>query len=292
MRRDRLVPLLLLCAGSLRADDVLLHNGKVFEGVIVAERERTLDLTLPGGTISIPKSSVREIVASDSPYAEYLSRAAELRRGEAEAARWVELARWAAENRMDTAAREAALTAAALDPSIAELAPLMRSLGYELDESSGQWLPFEEVMRHRGFVLVDGSWLTREEAADLRRRIETEARARETERIARAAAEIRLAAAELEMQRASREPAPAYGGWGDAYAPYFWPVGAFPPGSHGPHAPGADRPRPRPDDDRGAAAPPPAPTRASSKQNRVASPAETATSGSARAASNSGSRRP
>ena len=124
MRRSRLGLLVLLCAGSsagaVRADDVHLHNGKTFEGVIVAERGETLDLQFPGGTISIPRSSVREIVSSDSPYTEYLSRAAELRRARADAARWVELARWASGLEMDTAAREAVLEAAAIDPMLAE----------------------------------------------------------------------------------------------------------------------------------------------------------------------------
>jgi hypothetical protein len=290
MRRYLLAPLLLLAAGALRADDVHLLNGKVFEGVIVVDRGATLDLTLPGGTISIAKSSVREIVASDSPYAEYLSRAAELRRGEAQASRWVELARWAAENRMDTAAREAALTAATLDPSIPELAPVMRSLGYELDESAGLWLPLEEVMRNRGLVLVDGSWITREAASELRRQGEQEARARETERIARAAAEIRLAAAEMELQRASQPQAPVYGGWGDGYVPYYWPVGVPPPGPHDPHGPRPDRPRPTSHDDRGASAPPKAPPQGASTRNRVASPTGGGESGAPRSDSSSSSR--
>jgi hypothetical protein len=250
MRRSLLGPVLLLCAGALLADDVRLHNGKTFEGVVVAERDGTLDLQVPGGTISIPRTSVREIVASDSPYTEYLNRAAELRRIGAGASRWVELARWASARQMDTAAREAILAAATLDPMLADVAPMMRAFGYELDAPTRRWLPFEEAMRSRGLVLVDGSWLSPEEAAELRRREEEAARERrrdlEAERVERAAAQMRLAAAEMEWNRANSYGYggwPAYDGWGIPYVPYVWPVGVppvFNPGNR------ADRPRPSP----------------------------------------------
>ena len=256
MRRS-LLGLLLLCAGALRADDVRLHNGKSFEGVVVAERDATLDLQIPGGTISIPRASVREIVPSDSPYTEYLSRAAELRKSRAAALRWIELARWARGREMDTAAREAALEAATLDPLLAEVAPVMRSLGYELDEATRRWLPFDEAMQSRGLVLVEGNWLSREEAAELRRRAEEAERERrrdlDADRIERAAAEMRLAAAEMEWNQARVPYAwTAYGGWGIPYAPY---VGLIPnrPGFDPGNRP--DRPRPEPHGDRGGPAP-------------------------------------
>jgi len=223
-----LVPTLLLFTAALRADDVRLANGKTFEGVIVAERDGALDLQMPGGTISISKSSVREIVPSGSPYAEYLSRVAELRRAHAGAERWLELARWASSHDMNTAAREAALEAAALDPWFADLQPVMRSLGYELDAASQQWLPFDEAMRSRGLVQVDGDWLTREDAAELRRRSAEESRQRETERMARTAAEMRLAAAQMELDRAQASASPEAEWWGYPYAPYSGAYVAYP----------------------------------------------------------------
>ena len=254
MRRFLPGLLLLFCAGALLADDVRLHNGRTFEGVIVAERDGSLELQLPGGTIRIPRSSVREIVASDAPYAEYLSRAAELRRARPGALRWVELAHWASGHEMDTAAREAALEAAALDPQLAELAPVMRALGYELDEATRRWLPFEEAMRSRGLVLVEGNWLSREEASELRRRNEEAARERrrdlEADRLERAAAEMRLAAAEMEWNRALGSSAwSVYDGWAMPYYPYVLPV-QFPPAFHLGNRP--HHPQPAPHSGRGA----------------------------------------
>ena len=261
MRSSLLVPLLLLSAGALRADEVRLLNGRTLEGVVSAESEDAVELQVPGGTISIPRAKVREIVRSDSAWTEYQSRAAELRKSGGEARDWVQLAHWASGERMDTAARDAALEAARIDPRLAELAPVMRGFGYELDEPTSRWLPFEEAMRSRGLVPVDGNWLTPQEAAELRRRSEEEARARELERLDRAAAEARLAAAELEASRASaydygNGPWNNYGGWiSPYYVPYVSPV-------YVPYLPipgvRPDRPRPTPHVDGGSPPPPPA----------------------------------
>jgi hypothetical protein len=230
MRRLLLGLLLLFPASAGRADDVRLRNGKTFEGVIAVERGAVVEVRIPGGTISLPKTSVREIVHSASPYGEYLERAGALRAG-GSARGWLDLARWARNQELDGAAREAALAAAELDPKLDGLAPFLRGLGYELDESEGRWLPLPEVMRRQGMVLADGRWMTRGEADELYRRAADEARERrrqrEVDRLERATAEVRLAAAEIELSRA--------GGGAQNYpamvmmpSAYLWPVAAFP----------------------------------------------------------------
>lgn len=241
MRRNLPGPILLLSsaalvAGAVLADEVRLHNGRTLEGVIVAESDESVALQLPGGTLSLAKSSVREIVRADSVYSGYLSRAAELRRAGASARAWAELALWAKGHSLETAAREAALEAVAIDPGLPELAPLMRDFGYELDDESGLWLPYEEVMRNRGLVLVDGDWMTREQAAELSRKREEAARDRrrelEAERLERAAAEMRLAAARMEAERAAAWlPDPSSLEWGAPY--YYWPPVSRPGSSPG-----------------------------------------------------------
>jgi hypothetical protein len=279
MRRFLLAPILLLGAGALRADDVRLENGKTFEGVIVAERDGTLDIQMPGGTISISKASVREIVPSDSPYAEYLSRAAELRRARADAERWLELARWASARNMNTAAREAALEAAALDPLLADLKPVLRSLGYELDDATRQWLPFDEAMRSRGLVEVDGAWITPEEAAEIRRRSAEASRQRDLERLERSAVELRLAAAQMELDRAQASAAPAPETWGYPYAPYGGVYGAYPvfvPGLR----PDWPHPHPKPHAPRDTPGRIQAPPTGGSTQNGIASPQSASERGS------------
>ena len=223
------LPLLLLSAPS-HADDVRLRNGKVFEGVIAEERGDTVLVHIPGGSLSLARASVREIVRSASPYAEYLNRARALRASGAAAAEWLALARWARGQELDTAAREAALEAAALEPKLEGLAPLLRGFGYELDAAENRWLPVAEVMKRRGLVLADGRWMSRQEAAEIARQDAEEARlrrqARDAERVERAAAEARLAAAELELARAYAPPPSA----AVVVVPgaFLWPVAVFP----------------------------------------------------------------
>lgn len=206
------VLLLGLTAAPAAADDVHLTNGKVFEGVIAEWRGDQLVLHVPGGELTLARASVREVVVAESGYRTYLARERALRgRADAGAREWLELATLALDADLRQPAREAALEAAAREPRLAGLAPVLRALGYELYERESVWLPRDEVMRRRGFLLHDGRWITREEAA--LERAETAAREREREaqtlaRLERAALHTRLAAAEFELRRAAA-PAPA-----------------------------------------------------------------------------------
>jgi hypothetical protein len=228
MRRV-LLGLLILVPALAAADEVRLQNGKVFEGVIAVEHGDVVEVRIPGGSLSLPRASVREIVRSSSPYGTYLERSAALRERDADAAAWLELAKWARRQELGSAAREAALAAAELDPALPGLAPLLRGMGYELDETDRVWLPLAETMRRKGLVLAGGRWVTKAEAAEIYRQLDEEARARrrerEAERLERATAEARLAAAEMELSRAA-EPAPS------PYIvmpnPYLWPMAIFP----------------------------------------------------------------
>ena len=233
-----LLGFLILVPALAGADEVRLRNGKVFEGVIAVERGDVVEVRIPGGSLSLARSSVREIVRSSSAYGLYLERAAALRDRDAGAAAWFDLARWARRQQLDGAAREAALVAAELNPKLEGLAPFLRSLGYELDEASGNWLPFAEAMSRKGMVLADGRWMTKTEAFDFYRRVEAEARdrrrERETDRLERATAEARLAAAEMELSRASGES--RLQALVVVPSPYLWPVAVFPGGFFPPPA--------------------------------------------------------
>ena len=140
-------------------------------------------------------------------------------------------------------AREAALEAAARDPRLEGLGAVLRALGYELYERESRWLPRDEVMRLRGFLLYDGRWITREEAA--LERAEAAAREREREaqtlaRLERAAVHTRLAAAEFELRRAA-EPPPApvvvYLQGQSLWPPFLLPITVPIPATPGPPSP-------------------------------------------------------
>jgi hypothetical protein len=226
--RTRFVPLLLLLLtvaalpGVAHADDVYLANGRKFEGVVAESTDSEVRIQIQGGVLVLPKSQVLRVESGDSNLAEYLRRREALKRGQAQATGWLELARWAKARQMDQAARESALTAAALDPRLEGLAGVLRGYGYVLDEELDRWVTYADSMRRRGFVQSGGEWIGREEyQARLRAHEEQEARDRAArEERSRAAREDRLAAlTELAIARdlaqSPQPPAPGpYTPWG------------------------------------------------------------------------------
>ncbi len=176
MRFSALVSVVLILGSPVAADDVYLRNGKSFEGVVTEESETEVLIRLPFGHLTLPSSSVLRIERSETTQSTFYERFERLNRSDqAEAADWLELARWALARDLEHSARQAARRAALLDPDLEGLAPLMRQLGYVLDEDLGRWVPYDDFMRRRGFVLVSGQWISREEMA-------AQARARQEER--------------------------------------------------------------------------------------------------------------
>ena len=238
--RNRIAPTLLLglllTGGAASADDVYLKNGRKFEGVIAETTDTQVRIRMQGGVVSLPKSQVLRVEAKDSDLSGYLKRKEALRRDpDARAAAWLELARWAKSQGLDQGAREAALTAAALDPKLEGVAEILRSYRYSYDEKAGNWLTYEESMRRRGFVYTGGAWISAAELAERnRQRAEAEAqsaRLREAARAERAARQTeQLLAAQTalladELRERERER------YANPYAPYAgfgWPVVVVP----------------------------------------------------------------
>ena len=248
--------LALLFHAPASADTVYLANGRTFEGVIAEVGDSEVKIRMAGGSLSLPKSHVARVEPSDSDLAAYLRRKEALRRnGEAKAADWLALARWARSEGLAHGVREAALIAADLDPHLEGLAPLLRGHGYVLDEQLDRWVPYNDYMRRRGFVLSGGQWITREEnAARVRAQEEEAARSRADRAAARAAQatqavrEVELELARLELRdrvRREEQPPAYYGGGMPVYVyPGFWPPFPVPvPPCHG-HGCGGNQPEP------------------------------------------------
>jgi hypothetical protein len=215
--RTRLFFLLLLplAAIPVLADDVYLINGRKFEGVIAETTDSQVRIKMQGGTLSLPRAQVLRVETGDSNLAEFLRRREALKKNpSATAADWLELAMWARGKELGQATRETALVAAALDPKLEGLGPILRGHGYVLDEQLDRWVLYEESMRRRGFVQSNGQWITREEYAVKVRAYEEESARRRSaaEERARDARADRLAAlTELTIARELTRPqAPAY----------------------------------------------------------------------------------
>jgi hypothetical protein len=259
--RTRPVVLLLfsLTAIPVFADDVYLTNGRKFEGVIAEATDSQVRIRMQGGTLSLPKSQVLRVEEGDSSLSGYLHRKEALKKNpSASASDWLELALWARGKELGQAAREAALTAATLNPRLEGLGPILRGYGYVLDEQLDRWIPYEESMRRRGFVPSNGQWITREEyTAKVRAREQEDALRRAAyEERARAAREDRLAAlTELTLTRElASSAAPVYPLYVNPFygtpvvvIPGFWtlPQGPMRHRQHGPasseftHVPGS-----------------------------------------------------
>src|SRR6185295_9698937 len=127
--------LILLSAVPVFADDVYLTNGRKFEGVVAETTDSQVRIQMQGGVLSLPKSQVLRVEVEDSSLAGYLRRRDALKKNPAAGApEWLELARWSRSQGLGQATREAAMAAAALNPGLEGLAPILRAYGYVLDE--------------------------------------------------------------------------------------------------------------------------------------------------------------
>lgn len=213
-----LLAVLLLAAAPVAADDVYLANGQVFEDVIARHDGDKVRIRLAHGEMGFPASWVVRIEKSETTLGEYLRRKADLVPG-ASAEAWLELARWARDHGLAEGAREAALQAAALDPDLEGLAPLLRAAGFVRDEERGLWVTEAQLMASRGYVRAGDEWVSAEVFAERRRLAEEARRAAESQ-----AREDRLdqvitllALAQLQEAREEREQraqpvATAFGG--------------------------------------------------------------------------------
>lgn len=182
----------VLPGAPLLGDDVYLKNGRSFENVVAEVGDEQVRVHMPGGVVSLPRSSVDRVEKSDSSFAEYSRRKQELEsraRGAQppSAGDWLELARWARLNNLPQAAREAALKAAVINPREAGLAGLLRGFGYVYEESLDRWIPYDDAMRLHGMVQEGGTWVSREEHA-ARLQEQREQREQQAARMAAAAA--------------------------------------------------------------------------------------------------------
>ena len=222
----RAVWVIALAAVPLFADEVYLRGGGRMTGEIVEQNEDSVTVDIGGGTLTAPMSSVVRIEQSVSPLQEYRTRAANIPQGDAEA--WRELARWAQGRALSSQAWEAYSQVVAILPDDPEA---NQALGRVLVD--GRWLSEEEAYRSRGYVRFEGAWMTPDE----RQSIVDERRAREQADRRANEAEIQAVQAEIDADRErkameferrtsgvddwSQHGEPVAWGWGTG--PSHWP---------------------------------------------------------------------
>ena len=248
-----------LLAAAAAADDVHLTNGKTFQGVVATVDGDVVHIQMSfGGEITLPMSRVARIDRRESAFALYRTRKRDLEaRDGVTVADWLELARWARRQGFEQGFRDAALTAARLDPRAPEVAPVLRSLDYAFDDRLEEWVPARRGDGPPRAGPLPRRWVTPDERAQRRR--EDEARAQ-----AFAARGASGASTGSPSPRSGgrprtgaerRAPPPVVVAPPSPYAAVYWPllpvVAVAPRRRRPPGAPGTPRP--------GRSSPPPAP---------------------------------
>ncbi|MGE0453789.1 MAG: hypothetical protein AB7O37_12310 [Vicinamibacteria bacterium] len=192
------------------ADEVLLKGGGRVVGVIVERTPEKVVVETGPGRVTLAASRVVAVRDGGAALNRFQERAETLAADDA--AGWLELAQWAAEQGLNTQAQASFERVLALDSN--------NSVAHEaLDHQfvAGRWLAGDEARRARGEVQYDGRWMTAAERDDLvRERNEARAEARnraEIERV-RLEADARVREAEARARAAeaqAREASSAYG---------------------------------------------------------------------------------
>lgn len=210
---------------SAHAEQVLLKNGGRISGILVERSATHVVLQIGPGQVKLPLASVERVVLGRSALAVFAERAERL--ASSDKSGWLELGLWARDAGLDTQARECFERVLALDPQN-EVA--QASLGNVLLD--GRWLSQEQAYRARGYVRFECSWMPPEERDEWLR----DRAARREEARARAEAEARILEAEARARAAEAaareaEAAASYGipvGYGYGYPPYGVAIGGGP----------------------------------------------------------------
>ena len=218
----------LALQATARADVLYLKTGGKLEGIVLKETATALTLDMGMGQVTVPRSSVLRMERKEGALSEFRNRAAAIVPGNVAA--YAELARFAASNGLNNVARLMWERVLSYDPRNGEA---HRGLGHVLVD--GQYVTEEQANRARGLVQFEGRWMTPAEQASILRereqRIASERQAEEARRAAREAEE-RAARAEAEAARARAETNtwdPAWG-YGGVYVPPYWGGGSgYPP---------------------------------------------------------------
>lgn len=191
--------IVLVLASPAAADELLLKNGAVLNGVVKEEGDRYI-LEVDFGTMSIPKSQVKSVRRSEDPIQEFEAKRVKA----ATAQEHFDVGLWARQKELHTRAGDMFKRAITLDP---EHEGARKALGYE--KFDGKWMTTDEAMVARGFVKHRGEWLKKETVEKFRSdekelQIERE-RAATAERLAQLQKDVELARLAVERERIERE---------------------------------------------------------------------------------------
>jgi len=194
----------LIFATTTVADEFLLRSGGRLTGDVAQRNPGSIVVELEGGQITLPTSSILEILPGPTTLSTFRSRAGSLAADDAKG--WLDLGLWARSRAATQLMEEALDRVLRIDPENAAAHRALRHVQFE-----GRWMTPDEAHEAMGDVVFEGRWVKPEQRdqvlheraveAEIQRaeagRAEAEARARTAEaRVAEAEAHAREAVAQ------------------------------------------------------------------------------------------------
>jgi hypothetical protein len=153
---------LVLClARGARADVVILTDGTQIEGEVLRESDDEIEIKIPHGATTLPRSRVKEIVRKATPEQEFERRRKALAGSDAEGR--IALAVFASDHHFPwQRSADLALEAFAIDATLDGSVDILKKLDYRFETDT--WVDPEKWFAGHGYVRRDGRWITPEEA--------------------------------------------------------------------------------------------------------------------------------
>ncbi|MHC4503333.1 MAG: hypothetical protein ACYTFI_08520 [Planctomycetota bacterium] len=180
---------------AVRADVVVLADGRKIEGTVKREGDVYVITGRFGTTTRVPVYEVAEIRKTKSSFDDFTKKrdALEAKGDKATAEEWFELATFAVKQNLTKQARDTYEKVISLDPAHEEAHKALGHVRYE-----GTWMTEERAMALKGMVKVDGRWVRRDDAGDAARERSTRRRERRPDSTSRADAAAKAFAVDYE----------------------------------------------------------------------------------------------
>lgn len=154
------------------ADEIQLTNGRKLTGKVTKKDTAKITVEVGAGTITLDAKDVSSVNPGRTAIDDYQEKWTGVK-DSAKASDFLNLAKWAAENKLTRYLPGLYLRAIALDPDNAEA-----HMALKHEKVAGKWVTFEEAQIARGLVLHEDRWVTKAEVQLIeKRRLEAKERA-------------------------------------------------------------------------------------------------------------------
>ena len=161
-----------LGASVASADEIKLTNGRKITGKVVKQDGGKVVVEVGAGTIVLDAKDVSAVDPGRTPIDEYTEKWQSVK-SSTKASDYLELAKWAEDNKLSRYTAALYQKVIALDPENVAAHTALRH-----EKIGGKWVTFEEAQAARGLILLEDRWVTKAEIQMMeKRRLEAKERA-------------------------------------------------------------------------------------------------------------------